>query len=200
MKSLKLLKEWGPFALFIVAIVLLRLYVWQPVIVDGHSMDPTLANKERLIVIKTAKISRQDIVVAKEYNKSDGTTKNIVKRVIGMPGDTISFNNDVLTVNGKAVKEPYLADYQKQLTNNKLQQTYSYNALFQSLAAKASAFTTSPTGETNFTVHIPKGEYFLMGDNRLVSQDSRQVGTFSKNKIVGEVKIRIWPLKRIGLT
>ena len=110
---MKLLKEWGPFALFIIVMLLLRVYVWQPVIVEGHSMDPTLADKERLVIIRTASIKRQDIVVAKELNKETNETKNIVKRVIGLPGDTISFKNDVLMVNDKVVKEPYLADYQK---------------------------------------------------------------------------------------
>ena len=104
---MKLLKEWGPFALFIIVMLLLRVYVWQPVIVEGHSMDPTLADKERLVIIRTASIKRQDIVVAKELNKETNETKNIVKRVIGLPGDTISFKNDVLMVNDKVVKEPY---------------------------------------------------------------------------------------------
>lgn len=196
---MKLLKEWGPFALFIIVMLLLHVYVWQPVIVEGHSMDPTLANKERLVIIKTASIKRQDIVVAEEYNTETQTTKNIVKRVIGMPGDTITFKNDVLTVNGKELKEPYLANYQKQLSVDHLQQTYQYNHFFQSLAKNATAFTMSSDGQANFTVKIPEGQYFLMGDNRLVSQDSRQVGTFPKSDIVGEAKLRIWPLKKIGL-
>lgn len=196
---MKLLKEWSPFALFIIVMLLLRVYVWQPVIVEGHSMDPTLADKERLVIIKTARIKRQDIVVAKEYNKEDQSTKNIVKRVIGMPGDTISYNNDVLTVNGKVIAEPYLTNYQKQLATDKLQQTYQFNSFFQSLGKNAKSFTMSATGQTDFTVKVSEGQYFLMGDNRLVSQDSRQVGTFSKKDIIGEAKLRIWPFKKIGL-
>ena len=196
---MKLLKEWSPFALFIIVMLVLRVYVWQPVIVEGHSMDPTLADKERLVIIKTASIKRQDIVVAKEYNKETQESKNIVKRVIGMPGDTVTFNNDVLTVNGQEVKEPYLANYHKQLSVDHLQQTYQYNSFFQSLAKNAKAFTISATGQTTFTVKVPQGQYFLMGDNRLVSQDSRHVGTFPKSDIVGEAKLRIWPLKKIGL-
>ena len=192
---MKLLKEWSPFALFIIVMLLLRVYVWQPVIVEGHSMDPTLADKERLVIIKTARIKRQDIVVAKEYNKEDQSTKNI----IGMPGDTISYNNDVLTVNGKVIAEPYLTNYQKQLATDKLQQTYQFNSFFQSLGKNAKSFTMSATGQTDFTVKVPEGQYFLMGDNRLVSQDSRQVGTFSKKDIIGEAKLRIWPFKKIGL-
>lgn len=196
---MKLLKEWGPFALFIIVMLLLRLYVWQPVIVEGHSMDPTLADKERLVIIRTASIKRQDIVVAKELNKETNETKNIVKRVIGLPGDTISFKNDVLMVNDKVVKEPYLADYQKAFASDHLQKTYQGNAFFQSLAQNAKTFTLSAASQTEFSVKVPEGQYFLMGDNRLVSQDSRQVGTFKKSDIVGEAKLRIWPLKKIGL-
>ena len=196
---MKLLKEWSPFALFIIVMLLLRVYVWQPVIVEGHSMDPTLADKERLVIIRTASIKRQDIVVAKELNKETNETKNIVKRVIGLPGDTISFKNDVLMVNDKVVKEPYLADYQKAFASDHLQKTYQGNAFFQSLAQNAKTFTLSAASQTEFSVKVPEGQYFLMGDNRLVSQDSRQVGTFKKSDIVGEAKLRIWPLKKIGL-
>ena len=196
---MKLLKEWGPFALFIIVMLLLRVYVWQPVIVEGHSMDPTLADKERLVIIRTASIKRQAIVVAKELNKETKETKNIVKRVIGLPGDTISFKNDVLMVNDKVVKEPYLADYQKAFASDHLQKTYQGNAFFQSLAQNSKTFTLSAASQTEFSVKVPEGQYFLMGDNRLVSQDSRQVGTFKKSDIVGEAKLRIWPLKKIGL-
>jgi len=195
---MKVLKEWGPFVLIILIALLLRIYVWKPVIVEGHSMDPTLADKERLIIVKTMTIKRQKIVVAKEYDRNSGKEKNIVKRVIGLPGDTIKFDADVLTINGKVVEEPYLKDYKAKFSKDKLQETFSYNGFFQELAQNAAAFTISATGETNFTVTVPKGQYFLMGDDRLVSQDSRQVGAFSKKDLVGEVKLRLWPLNKIG--
>ena len=195
---MKVLKEWGPFVLIILIALLLRIYVWKPVIVEGHSMDPTLADKERLIIVKTMTIKRQTIVVAKEYDRNSGKEKNIVKRVIGLPGDTIKFDADVLTINGKVVEEPYLKDYKAKFSKDKLQETFSYNGFFQELAQNAAAFTISATGEPNFTVTVPKGQYFLMGDDRLVSQDSRQVGAFSKKDLVGEVKLRLWQLNKIG--
>ena len=195
---MKVLKEWGPFVLIILIAILPRIYIWKPVIVEGHSMDPTLADKERLIIVKTMTIKRQTIVVAKEYDRNSGKEKNIVKRVIGLPGDTIKFDADVLTINGKVVEEPYLKDYKAKFSKDKLQETFSYNGFFQELAQNAAAFTISATGETNFTVTVPKGQYFLMGDDRLVSQDSRQVGAFSKKDLVGEVKLRLWPLNKIG--
>ncbi|MDU4904385.1 MAG: signal peptidase I [Streptococcus lutetiensis] len=190
------IKEWGPFILFFIALGLVRLFLIQPVSVDGHSMDPTLADGERLIVLRTAKIDRFDIVVAKE--KEGNKTKEIVKRVIGLPGDTITYKDDVLYVNGKKTYEPYLDKYQKAFEDDDLQDIYSYNTLFQQLAESSDAFTTAKDGSTEFTVKVPKNQYFLLGDDRIVSKDSREVGSFKKSVIVGEVKFRFWPLSKIG--
>ena len=190
------IKEWGPFILFFIALGLVRLFLIQPVSVDGHSMDPTLADGERLIVLRTAKIDRFDIVVAKE--KEGNKTKEIVKRVIGLPGDTITYKDDVLYVNGKKTDEPYLDKYLKAFEDDELQDIYSYNTLFQQLAESSDAFTTAKDGSTEFTVKVPKNQYFLLGDDRIVSKDSREVGSFKKSAIVGEVKFRFWPLSKIG--
>ena len=158
------IKEWGPFILFLIALGLVRLFLIQPVSVDGHSMDPTLADGERLIVLRTAKIDRFDIVVAKE--KEGSKTKEIVKRVIGLPGDTITYKDDVLYVNGKKTSEPYLDKYQKAFEDDDLQDIYSYNTLFQQLAENSDAFTTAKDGSTEFTVKVPKNQYFLLGSRR----------------------------------
>lgn len=190
------IKEWGAFILFFVVLGLLRLFVLQPVSVDGHSMDPTLADGERLIVLKTSSIDRFDIVVAKE--KEGNKTKEIVKRVVGLPNDTITYKDDVLYVNGKKTDEPYLDKYKKAFEEDDLQDIYSYNTLFQQLAESSDAFTTAKDGSTEFTVKVPKDQYFLLGDDRIVSKDSREVGTFKKSAIVGEVKFRFWPLSKIG--
>lgn len=190
------IKEWGAFIIFFVVLGLLRLFVLQPVSVDGHSMDPTLADGERLIVLKTSSIDRFDIVVAKE--KEGNKTKEIVKRVVGLPGDTITYKDDVLYVNGKKTDEPYLDKYKKAFEEDDLQDIYSYNTLFQQLAESSDAFTTAKDGSTEFTVKVPKDQYFLLGDDRIVSKDSREVGTFKKSAIVGEVKFRFWPFSKIG--
>ena len=203
---MKFLKEWGLFLFIIIAILLSRVFLWSLVVVDGHSMDPTLADKERLVIVKKSTINRFDIVVAKEET-ADGSTKDIVKRVIGMPGDTIKFDHDQLTINNKVYPENYLKDYQKQLADGQLEKTYGTypltnalseqnRSLFVSLAQSTKAFTTDSTGNPTFTV--PEGQYFLMGDNRVVSQDSRAVGTFKRSAIVGEAKLRVWPLNKIS--
>lgn len=191
------IKEWGLFILFMTAFILSYLFIWVNVAVDGHSMDPTLADGERLFVVKTAKVDRFDIVVASETDEN-GDSKKIVKRVIGMPGDTISYKNDKLYINDKETDEPYLKDYQKLFAKDKLQETYSYNKLFQQLAQQSEAFTEDASGSADFTVTIPEGEYYLMGDDRIVSKDSRAVGTFTDDSIVGEVKFRFWPFNKIG--
>lgn len=186
------MKEWGLYLFGMLAFALAWLFLFLNVRVDGHSMDPTLADGERLFVWRIAEIERFDIIVAKEGDK------NIVKRVIGMPGDTISFENDVLTINGEEVNEPYLDDYHEKFAQDRLQSTYSYNELFQKLAAQSPAFTTGKNGETTFSAEVPEGEYYLLGDDRIVSKDSREVGTFKKESIIGEVKFRWWPFQAIG--
>ncbi|HEM3496399.1 signal peptidase I [Streptococcus suis] len=191
------LAEWGIFLLFMAAFFASRYFIWDPVSVDGHSMDPTLQHQEKLIMLKTSSIDRFDIVVASETD-SDGKEKLIVKRVIGMPGDTIRYENDVLYINDQEVDEPYLDEYLAAFQTDKLQEEYAYNKQFQAVAQAAQAFTQDANGSVNFTVTIPEGQYYLLGDDRLVSLDSRSVGTFSREKIKGEVVFRMWPLNRIG--
>ena len=192
------LKEWALFGLIIGGIILSRIYLWTPVRVDGHSMDPTLADSEYLLVINKLPIDRFDIVVASETE--NGKTKEIVKRVIGLPGETIEYKNDVLYINGKETDEPYLKDYIQKFKEDKLQSTYSGKGfeengeLFRQMAQIAEAFTVDRDGGATFTKKLLDDEYLLLGDDRIVSKDSRQVGAFKKEQIKGEAVLRLWPL------
>lgn len=192
------LKEWALFGLIIGGIILSRIYLWTPVRVDGHSMDPTLADSEYLLVINKLPIDRFDIVVASETE--NGKTKEIVKRVIGLPGETIEYKNDVLYINGKETDEPYLKDYIQKFKEDKLQSTYSGKGfeengdLFRQMAQIAEAFTVDKDGSATFTKKLLDDEYLLLGDDRIVSKDSRQVGAFKKDQIKGEAVLRLWPL------
>lgn len=192
------LKEWALFGLIIGGIILSRIYLWTPVRVDGHSMDPTLADSEYLLVINKLPIDRFDIVVASETE--NGKTKEIVKRVIGLPGDTIEYKNDVLYINGKETDEPYLKEYIQKFKEDKLQSTYSGKGfeengeLFRQMAQIAEAFTVDKDGSATFTKKLLDNEYLLLGDDRIVSKDSRQVGAFKKDQIKGEAVLRLWPL------
>ncbi|HEL2594089.1 TPA: signal peptidase I [Streptococcus suis] len=191
------LAEWGIFLLFMAAFFASRYFIWNPVSVDGHSMDPTLQHQEKLIMLKTTSINRFDIVVASEVDSS-GKEKLIVKRVIGMPGDEIRIENDVLYINGQEVDEPYLDDYLAAFHKDKLQEEYAYNKQFQALAQSAQAFTLDANSYPSLSYIVPEGHYFLLGDNRLVSLDSRTVGPFTRANIKGEVVFRMWPFNRIG--
>ena len=192
------LKEWALFGLIIGGIILSRIYLWTPVRVDGHSMDPTLADSEYLLVINKLPIDRFDIVVASETE--NGKTKEIVKRVIGLPGDTIQYENDTLYINGKKTDEPYLKEYIKKFKEDKLQSTYTGKGfeengeLFRQMAQIAEAFTVDKDGSASFTKKLLDDVYLLLGDDRIVSKDSRQVGAFKKEQIKGEAVLRLWPL------
>ena len=130
----------------------------------------------------------------------NGKTKEIVKRVIGLPGDTIEYKNDVLYINGKETDEPYLKDYIQKFKEDKLQSTYSGKGfeengeLFRQMAQIAEAFTVDKDGSATFTKKLLDDEYLLLGDDRIVSKDSRQVGAFKKEQIKGEAVLRLWPL------
>lgn len=151
-------KSWGK-ALFLalgIAIVV-RTFLFSPYVVDGESMEPTLHDHEKMFVNKlnlTNRLSRGEIVVIK------GKEEYYVKRIIGLPGDTILMKNDNLFINGVLVKEPYLSHNLK-------------------LAKQMGSKLTDDFGP----ITVPKDKYFVMGNNRLYSKDSRNgLGISLKNK------------------
>ena len=158
-----LLREWGLFILFITFFLLTRLFLWLPVQVDGHSMDPTLANNQRVIVLKHTSIERFDIVVAKEVE--DGKTKQIVKRIIGMPGDTIDIVDGKVYLNGSdtPLDEPYLHE------------------------------PMEPEEPQHY--EVPDGCYFMLGDNRNYSNDARRWTHkyVKRDKLVAKVLFQYFP-------
>lgn len=163
--------------------------------VSGHSMDPTLKDGTYLVSNKISQLQRFDMVVAQELDKN-GKPYGVVKRIIGMPGDKLEYKNDVLYINDVEVSEPYLDDYLTKFKSGELEVEYNYDDNMKLRAKTSPSFTTqdndSATGEPNediseFKVEVPTTGYFLMGDNRLVSKDSRQVGVFPRENIVGKV-------------
>ncbi|HEY0221684.1 signal peptidase I [Lactovum miscens] len=213
---IKFLKEWLPLIVVILLILLSRVFIWDSVKVDGPSMDPTLANGNRLIMLRVGGIERGDVVVAQETlnqtlkNDPMATSgKTIVKRVVGMPGDILVFKADTLTINGKIYSQPWLEDYKSQFVNGKLANTYLTGSsmsnlttadrqFFADTATTSKAFTVDNSGNPDFTLTVPEGRYFLMGDDRIVSADSRLVGTFTKSQLKGKVIFRFLPFNKIG--
>ncbi len=161
----------------LIIFLLIRHFLFAAVSVDGESMVPTLEDQDRLVLNKVASIDRFDVVV---FPAPDESEKQYIKRIIGLPGDTIRYQDDVLYINGEAVEEEYL--------QNSIE-SYSTGGNFTedfSLASK--------TGEET----VPKGSYFVMGDNRQNSKDSRFFGFIDATTVSGTANLRIWPLKEFG--
>lgn len=164
----KIIKEIYPYIIIILSVIIIRSYIATPVIVSGDSMRPNLTDGEMLIVRKIGykkdNIKRFDIVVIKEDNEE------IIKRIIGLPGEHISYKNNKLYVNDEIVKEDY-----------KFYSTDDFNL------------------EEICTCHkIPYGKYLVLGDNRPISKDSRIIGLVDEKDIFGEAIFRIWPVTKLG--
>ncbi|MGG1676673.1 signal peptidase I [Neobacillus sp. NRS-1170] len=155
---------------------IIRSFFFTPIVVDGESMNPTLQDKDRMVVTKIGEPKRFDIVV---FHAPDG--RDYIKRVIGLPGDSIEYKNDVLYINGKAYNEPYLEKYKKRLNDGTL--TYS--------------FTLKETAVGSDTV--PKDSLFVMGDNRRQSKDSRDIGVIPMEKVIGTTNVVYYPIKEIKI-
>mgnify|MGYP002510337015 CR=1 FL=1 len=171
----KELYSWGKSIVFALVLVFVcRTFLFTPVIVKGESMEPTFEENDKLIVSKISKINRFDQIVFQAPNQDE----QHIKRVIGLPGDTVVMEDDVLYVNGESYEEPYVN--RKSTTANKVTGDFTLEQL---------------TGKQQ----VPKGFVFVLGDNRLKSGDSRLYGFISKDEIIGEVKFRYYPLKQIGI-
>lgn len=155
----------------------LRQFVFTPVVVKGDSMDPTLVDGERVIALKNTEVKRFDIVT---FPAPDEVGKNYIKRVIGLPGDTIEYKNDKLYINGKEYAEAYLDEYKDALTDG---EPLTYNFTLEELFGSAK---------------VPEGKLFVLGDNRRISKDSRIIGFIDEDDIMADVKFVFWPLNRIG--
>ena len=168
--------EWTKALLIAVALAaVIRYFLFAPIVVDGLSMMPTLKDQDRMIVNKLSydigEPKRFDIIVFHAPEKKD-----YIKRVIGLPGDTIEYKDDTLYVNGKAYKEPYLDKYKKEAEGPL---TYSFKLEETAVGRKT----------------VPKGELFVMGDNRRFSKDSRHIGTIPMSKVIGKTNMVYWPIK-----
>ncbi len=150
-------------------VVPFRLYIAQPFIVSGASMDPTFADGDYLIVDQISKDFTQpsrDSVVIFKYPKDP--SKYFIKRIIGVPGDSIEIRNGIVVLNGKNLNEPFVADENKKLENMD-------------------------------EIKLGSKEYFVLGDNRSGSFDSRSWGVVTENLIVGRPIVRLLPVPKFNV-
>lgn len=157
------------FLSVLIAIVVI-LFLYQPVKVEGTSMMPSLQNDERIFINKfvyrfgISDIGRGDTVV---FLYPGDPSKSYIKRVIGIPGDDVKIDDGTVYVNGKALAEPYVAqDYRDQIT----------------------------WGEQT----VPADKYFVLGDHRSSSNDSRSWGYVPRQNIYGKAVFVYWPLEDLG--
>jgi signal peptidase I len=178
--------EWIILIVAAVGIALLiKTFLFQAFYIPSGSMLPTLEQNDRVLVNKLSyklhPVHRGDIVVFTAPKGPDGqpidpTVKDLVKRVIGLPGESVSEEGGKVYINGQPLKESYLPT---------------------GTVTDCSSFNNPRCFEK--AQPVPPNEYWVMGDNRSYSKDSRYFGPIEKKTIVGRVFIRIWPLNRIDL-
>ncbi len=168
--------EW--LSVLVVALLLavgVRAYVAQMFYIPSGSMLPTLTVGERIVVDKVSyhlhTVQRGDIVVFSRPPLEQADYSDLVKRVIGLPGDTIASVNGRVTVNGRPLAEPWLPTPPPETLPSPLTAPYSLNHPYK----------------------VPPGEYYVMGDNRTDSEDSRYFGPIPRGLIVGKMAFKVWP-------
>jgi signal peptidase I len=163
---------WGrDLFISVILAILVILFLYQPVKVEGTSMMPSLVDQERIFINKFVyrfgfgDIQRGDMVV---FWFPGDPTKSYIKRVIGLPGDTVEVKDGSVYVNGEALKEGYVP---KEYRDHSVYPPYKIN----------------------------KDEYFVLGDHRSSSNDSRAWGTVPRQYIYGKAVFVYWPLAKVGM-
>jgi signal peptidase I len=157
-------------ALSVLIALIVILFLYQPVRVEGTSMMPSLVDQERIFINKFSyrfgitPVTRGDTVV---FWFPGDTSKSYIKRVIGIPGDTVEITQGQVFVNNEPLVEPYVPEeYRDRVSMDR--------------------------------VVVPEGEYFVLGDHRSSSNDSRTWGTVARSFIYGKAVFSYWPLDRMG--
>jgi len=163
------------FALLVLIIVLpIRLYVAKPFIVSGASMFPTFDTWHYLIIdqlsYKLAPPTRGDVIV---FRFPQNPSRFFIKRIIGLPNETVELNGTIVTIINDADKDGFILDEPYVSPDN--------------------------NKETDLVMQLGDNEYFVMGDNRKASADSRYWGPLESNRIVGRAYLRLFPFSDIGV-
>ncbi|MEK5039216.1 signal peptidase I [Sporosarcina sp. FSL K6-3457] len=169
--------SWIQSILFAFAIVFVCYqFLFVPTKVLGESMLPTFEDNDRVVVSKISTIDRFDMIVFHAPNAND----KYIKRVIGVPGDRIEMIDDRLHINGKVYDEPYV----KRIDGDPITDRITGNFTLAEI-----------TGQEE----VPEGAFFVLGDHRLKSNDSRYFGFIYDEAVIGEVKLRVYPFTEISI-
>lgn len=161
--------EWSKvIGVSVIASLLITRFVFAHTVVPTGSMYPTIKIQDHLIANKVSMYFRDpergEVVVF------HGEKVDLVKRVIGLPGETIDMHEGQVYINGELLDEAYLP----------------------------AGIVTSTYPQIIYPYQIPEGQYFVMGDNREDSTDSRVIGTVTREKIYATARLRVWPLDTVG--
>lgn len=169
-RHLRALRSWVRDLFFSISISLfIILFVYQPVKVEGGSMEPGLQDQERIFINKLAyrlgDIQHGDIVV---FHYPRDPRKSFIKRVIGLPGDRVRVFDGHVYLNGRLLQEPYVPE--------------------EFLDSRAYP-----------EVNVPPDSYYVLGDHRSMSNDSRDIGPVARSYIYGKAVFGYWPVDKVGL-
>ena len=170
LRSLLQLRVWArDIGISVIASFFMVTVLYQPVRVEGTSMQPELRDQDRLFINKFAyrfeNISRGDVVV---FHYPRDPEKSYIKRVIALPGDTLRIDDGRVYVNGQRIEEPYVPRRYRD-------------------------------GRSMPEIAIPQGDYFVMGDHRSISSDSRDFGPVDRQLIYGKAAFIYWPADNMGV-
>lgn len=166
--------DWAKaITLALLLVVIIRFYVFIPLKVEGDSMDPTLEPGNYILYETYSDIDRFDIII---FSNEQGET--FIKRVIGLPGDSITYKEGQLYLNGELVEEPFLGTEKQQGLD-----VFTSDFDLLSLTGKGT---------------VPEDSYFVLGDNRVRSKDSRIFGFVGKENIAGKAAMIYYPFDDFG--
>ncbi|MFQ5557955.1 MAG: signal peptidase I [Acidimicrobiales bacterium] len=183
-RHIRTVLEWVAVAVGALAVALvIKTFLLQAFYIPSASMHSTLVEGDRVLVNKLSyrlhDVNRGDVVVFTKPPGEAGSIDDLIKRVIALPGETITFAEGSVYIDGLLLDEPYI------------------DAGVPTLPKPAIPGCANPSPSVD-TCTVPEGEVFVLGDNREGSRDSRWFGPIDENSIVGRAFLKVWPLSAMG--